>query len=113
MDSPTPANAVTRIKPGRRTSLRQVVDFQEITHAAALGLRDDFTGTQDREQRARVAGAIANLAKGWVALQDSKREILGRPKAGVLKPELKPKRRIRPEPDPEKIARMMSVNAGT
>ena len=87
MDSPKPATGATRIKPGRRTSLRQVIDFQQIAHEAAQGLRADFTGTQDRDERARVASAIANLGKSWCSLQDSKREILGRPKAGVLKPE--------------------------
>ena len=87
MDPPTPAIGATRIKPGRRTSLRQVIDFQQIAHEAAQGLRADFTGTRDREERARVAGAIANLGKSWCSLQDAKREILGRPKAGSLKPE--------------------------
>jgi hypothetical protein len=52
-----------------------------------LGLHGDFLGTSDREERARVASAISNLGKAWCSLQDAKREILGRPKAGVLKPE--------------------------
>jgi hypothetical protein len=62
-------------------------------------LHDDFLGATDREERARVASAIANLGKAWVSLQDSKREILGRPKAGVLKPEKKTKP-PRPANDP-------------
>jgi len=82
-----PANGTKRVRPGRRLSLRQVLDFQEITHEVALGLRGDFNGTSDREERARVAGALANLGKAFVSLQDAKREILGKPKAGVLKPE--------------------------
>ena len=36
-----------------------------------------------------MAGAISNLGKAWVSLQDSKREILGRPKAGVRKVDAK------------------------
>ena len=63
-----------------------------------MGLRDDFLGTTDREQRARVGSSIANLGKCWATLQDSKREILGRPKAGVLKPE-RPKPKRKPERD--------------
>jgi hypothetical protein len=82
-----PANGSKRARPGRRLSLHQVLDFQEITHKTALGLQSDFNGTIDREERARVAGALANLGKAWVSLQDAKREILGKPKAGVLKPE--------------------------
>ncbi len=87
MYHPVPVTGRKRVRPGRRLSLRQVLDFQEIAHETTLGLRDDFQGTTDREERARVASAIANLGKSWVSLQDAKREILGRPKAGVLKPE--------------------------
>ena len=69
--------------------MQQVLDIQALTHAAAMGLGEDFRGTSDREERARVAMAISSLGKSWTTLQDSKREILGRPKAGVLKPERK------------------------
>ena len=61
----------------------------------------------DREERARVASAISNLAKGWVSLQDAKREILGKPKAGVRKHAVERKSRrqadwaIDPMPIPE------------
>ena len=94
MDSAIPANVTKRVRPGRRLSLRQVVDLQSFAFDAAKGLSVDFQETTDKESRARVASAISNLAKGWVSLQDAKREILGKPKAGVLKPERKkPKRR--------------------
>jgi hypothetical protein len=66
--------------------LRQVVDLQQITHQAAMGLKGDFEASSDRQERARVAGALANLGKSWVALQDAKREIRGQPKAGVRHP---------------------------
>ena len=75
--------------------MSQVLDFQLITHEAAMGLGEDFRGTDDREERSRVALAIASLGKSWTTLQDSKREILGRPKAGVLKPERKKSKRAR------------------
>jgi hypothetical protein len=65
--------------------LRQVVDLQQITHQAAMGLHGDFEGTNNRQERARVASAISNLGKAWVSLQGAKREILGRPKASVRK----------------------------
>jgi hypothetical protein len=104
------ANGVNRVRPGRRLSLRQVVDLQRFSFEAAKGLSDDFQETKDKEARARVASAISNLAKGWVSLQDAKREILGKPKAGVRKHavEKKPKRRehwsmpvpIEVEPEP-------------
>jgi|SRR6266567_4221609 len=85
MDSPMLANGIHRVRPGRRLSLRQVVDLQKFSFEAAKGLSADFQETTDKEERARVASAISNLAKGWVSLQDAKREILGRPRAGVRK----------------------------
>lgn len=95
MNAPFPAPGTKRIRPGRRLSLRQVLDLQQVSHEAALGLQADFTSTTDRNERARVASAIANLAKGWVSLADAKREILGRPKAGSLKPE-RPRKKSKP-----------------
>ena len=78
--------------------MHQVLDFQLITHEAAIGLREDFRETHDKDERSRVALAIASLGKSWTTLQDSKREILGRPKAGVLKPEHKRSKRARQSP---------------
>ena len=75
--------------------MQQVLDIQALTHAAAMGLGEDFRGTDDKEERARVALAIASLGKSWTTLQDSKREILGRPKAGVLKPQNQKSKRTR------------------
>jgi hypothetical protein len=85
MVSPVLANGTKRVRPGRRLSLRQVVELQGIVFEAGKGLAADFQEMKEGEERARVASAIANLAKGWVSLQDSKREILGKPKAGVRK----------------------------
>jgi len=98
MNAPVLANCRKRVRPGRRLSLRQVLDFQNIAHEAAVGLRSDFLEATDREERARVASAISNLAKGWVSLQDSKREILGKPRAGVRKHAVE-----RPKPKPPRV----------
>jgi hypothetical protein len=75
--------------------LHQVLAFQEIAHETAKGLHGDFLAASDREERARVASSIANLGKAWCSLQDAKREILGRPKAGVFKSQEKPDKRKR------------------
>ncbi len=94
--------------------MRQVLDFQQIAHEAALGLREDFRSTQDREERARVALAIASLGKSWVSLQDAKREVLGRPKAGVLKPEHRKSKRTRqtnPVVDVERVLKSLGSGA--
>lgn len=76
-----------RVRPGRRLSLRQVVDLQGFSYDAAKGLSADFQAETDKATRAKMASGIANLAKGWVSLQDAKREILGRPRAGDFKSE--------------------------
>jgi hypothetical protein len=95
MASPMPVNGCKRARPGRRLSLRQVLDLQQIAHEVAVGLQGDFNATGDREERARVGSSISNVAKAWATLQDAKREILGKPKAGVFKPE-----RQKPKPKP-------------
>jgi len=82
-----PANNGRRDRRGRWLSLGQVLDFQEIMHEMALGWRSDLSGSSDREERARLAAALSNLGKSFGSLQAAKREILGKPKAGVLKPE--------------------------
>ena len=78
-----------------------------------MGLGEDFRGTDDKEERARVALAIASLGKSWTTLQDSKREILGRPKAGVLKPQNKKSKRTRQSPivDVASVVRSLQAKA--
>jgi hypothetical protein len=94
MVPPLPANGCKRIRPGRRKSLRQVLDLQEAAHEMAQGLRENFKGARDSEERARVASALANIGKMWCSAQDAKREILGKPKAGVRKHAVEKRRRV-------------------
>ena len=96
MNSLPPANGAKRVRPGRSLSLRQVVDFQTFSFDVAKGLSADFQETKDKEMRARVAAGISNLAKGWVSLQDAKREILGKPRAGVRKHAVERKSKRKP-----------------
>jgi hypothetical protein len=92
---PAPVSAAVRIKPGRRDSLRQVLDLQRATHETALLVAKDAKETTKREERARAASALANLGKSWNTLQDAKRVILGRPLPGSLRPEkAKPKHAV-------------------
>jgi hypothetical protein len=85
MVAPITANGTRRVQPGRRLSLRQVVDLQRCCYETAKGLSEDFEKTEAKGERAKIASSLSNLAKGWVALQDSKREILGKPRAGARK----------------------------
>ena len=93
-----PANGAVRIRPGRRDSLRQVIDLQRVTHETALLVAGDAKETTEREERARAASALANLGKAWTTLQDAKRVILGRPLPGSLRPEkAEPRHKARPK----------------
>lgn len=89
MNPTPPVNGAVRMRPGRRQSLHQVLSLQQITHEAVRSLAGDFNGTSDKEERTRAALAIASLGKSWVSLQDAKREILGRPRMGMLRFERK------------------------
>jgi hypothetical protein len=68
-----------------------VLDFQEVSHEAAMLLRQDIQATTDKQERARVASALAQVGRTWVSLQDAKREILGKPRLAPVKVE--PKRK--------------------
>jgi hypothetical protein len=50
-----------------------------------------------------VLSSSSNLAKGWISLQDAKREILGKPKAGVKKYAIERPKRVRRQAAPEPI----------
>ncbi len=85
---------------GRRVSLRQVPDFQEVAHEADMLLRKDTRPATDKEGRARVGSALAQAGRTWVSLQDAKREILRKPKLAPIKAERKQKRRGKPTISP-------------
>jgi hypothetical protein len=78
MDVPKPANGKARIKPGRRSSLAQLVEMQRATNEAAAVLGADAVDRAlNPEQRARAATALANLVKAWNSAEGSKRVIRG------------------------------------
>lgn len=74
------------LRESNRNSLGQALDIQRITHQSALTLQSIFVQTEDSNLKSKLATVISALGKTWVALQDSKREILGKPKAGSLRP---------------------------
>jgi hypothetical protein len=77
-----------------------VPDFREVTHEAAMLLRLDIQAATDKQERARVSSALAQVGRTWVSLQDAKREILGKPKLAPIKAEEKQKRRRKPTISP-------------
>lgn len=81
-----PANLINRAKPmklGRRNSLLQVLDIQQISQDVVRILRADVEKETDKKVRAQLASAIAQLGRSWCSLQDTKREILGKPRVGT------------------------------
>lgn len=84
----------SRIKPGRRSSLLQVLDLQKAAFDVAMSLREDaLNAALSKEQRAKTATALSNMIKAWDSAEDRKRIIRGKPLPGSLRPEkAKPKK---------------------
>lgn len=90
MVPPTQLNGTSRVKPGRRDALKQVIALQRAAYHFGLALAADSEKTESREERARVATAFGNVSKAWVSLQDAKRELRGKPRLKAVEP---PKRK--------------------
>ena len=95
-----------RIRPGRRTALRQALQIQQRVFEASV---KDGVKPSD----------LAQLARAWDVLEDRKRVLRGRPLPGSLKPlQVKPKRRSfsvmpiprHPEDDSEPMAEESQPN---
>jgi hypothetical protein len=95
VDRPAPVNATVRIRPGKRNSLRQVLQLQQAAYETILVLKGDVVRSEDSTLRARLGSAIAQLAKGWDTLENRKRILRGRPLPGSLKPENEKSKRRR------------------
>ena len=84
---PAPVSAAVRIRPGKRNSLRQVLQLQQATFDTALALKGDAIASGDANLRARIGSSLAQLARSWDTLEDRKRILRGRPLPGSFKPE--------------------------
>src|SRR5437667_471850 len=91
----TRANGAMNQRKARRsrtiTSKSQAVDLLEALHSAGLALAKDIPTCIDRSERARVAGSLAAVAKGWQSMNDQLRVMRGVPLPGSLRPDAKPK----------------------
>ena len=87
-----------RLKP--RTPVKtQASSIQHALHNATELLSSDIKECEDKEQRARVASALASLAKGWDSITDRIRILSGTPMPGSR----------RPPPDQPKKAKVKSA----
>lgn len=77
--------AVRRSKP-KTPSKRQALDLQHALHAAGLELGKDVKACEDKEERARIACALASVAKGWQSMTDQIRILSGKAAPGTLSP---------------------------
>lgn len=64
--------------------------MQRLCFENAQLLAGDMGGSEDKQDRARLAVALGNLARNWTALQESIRVLKGEPLPGSYKAE-KPK----------------------
>jgi len=76
MDAFAITDAPGRIKPGRRLSLQQALDFQHALHAFVRA------GCKPIE--------LASVARAWCDLEERKRILRGKPLPGAFKPVAKP-----------------------
>lgn len=87
---PPNQTGATRLRPGRRLALTQLLEMQSVLHADSINLELD--------PKSRAACACA-----WDKLEERKRILRNRPLPGSLKPEAKSKASkpsiIRPLPD--------------
>ena len=92
-----PVNAAVRIRPGKRHSIRQVLQLQDALYDSALSLRAILQGEADNDLRARVASALAQLTRSWDTLENRKRILRGRGLPKPVEPANKPKFKERVE----------------
>jgi len=79
-----------RLTYSKREAIRQAVAMQRHCVEGAEILGRDLAATDDKELRARIAGGLSNLVKGWRVAEDAKRVLKGEPLPGSYKAE-KPK----------------------
>ena len=65
---------------------KQALNLQHALHKAGQTLGDDIADCEDKEQRARVASALASVAKGWQSMTDQLRIMSGKAAPGTLSP---------------------------
>lgn len=104
-----------RLSYGKRTAIRQALDLQKLCVRACQLLDQDIQECESREERARIAGALGNVARNWTAIQDTVRVLKGDPLPGSFRPEKPKPRRDGPSGrrtlDPEAIAEQMRRGA--
>jgi hypothetical protein len=101
--STTPVNSPVRLKYGKRTSLKQVVELQRILFDAAHLLMTDMGAETDRERRARIAASIAQVTRSFDTLENRKRILRGRGVPKTVEPSNTPnkgKASMQPYPVP-------------
>lgn len=101
----------TRRDNARRPAKAQALDIQHALHFACKLLKQDLPECEEREERARVASALASVAKGWQSMTDQLRILAGKPLPGSRRPApdqpKKPKAQSAPKlalPAPESVS---------
>jgi hypothetical protein len=75
------------MRPGKRTSLRQVLQLQQAAFETVQLLKADAATAEDPELRARIGSSMAQLLRAWDIGENRKRILRGKPLPGSFKPE--------------------------
>jgi hypothetical protein len=70
----------------KRTERKQAADIQINLHYANKLLIQDMRECEDRQERARIASALASVAKGWDSISARILILKGKPGPGTMSP---------------------------
>lgn len=89
---------ITKIKKRHRPKIRatyaitQACDTLELIQGIFNELHQIATKGEDPKVKCLAGQTFAKLTEAWCALVDTRRELLGKPKVGTLRPDLAPAR---------------------
>jgi hypothetical protein len=78
-----------RPKTKAKWSIIQATEIQQLGHKLLGDLYLTYQRCEDERVKASLGAAFASNVKAWCNLIDTKRELLGKPRAGTLQPEMR------------------------
>lgn len=89
----------------RKTSRTQALDLQNALHKAGQLLKTSIEQCKEDDSRARVASALASVAKGWQSMTEMLRVMSGKPNPGTLSPSERANARSKHKPSHRPVPR--------
>jgi hypothetical protein len=85
----------SRNRPKQSTGLRQALDLQRLAHKSAMALEKDLDSATSPDARKQVAVALRQAVAAWEAATERVRIAKNKPLPGSLRPESKPKAKVK------------------